>query len=891
MSKILNSNYQSIKSLNEDILKGNICIGNKNDKIWKNIEENISMMNDEHINDIPEKIALNNQTIKNIDGEIKSLKKRKKKLIKENNNYLQRPFGYYIYKDKIPKLKEITSNIIKLEDHLSSQLYDFMNDDEKKENQNEFINLNDSLQFYKELHHDKFNEFKQYILSNNNIIEQIKNIIIPNIDKFEEDEDEQYKITRFISSISMIQNNDNIEYSTIRNNYLTFIEYFKSIDSIEFIKNEEKELLKSFIFNINELLLNEDYLISSSIKIPGVSLSLILNMCSISPSIIDKLKSMNGNRFISCDLRNEFKTNEDFQSFEYFEFLDLLYCQKIIKENLFPFQNHQSIKSIEDLENEFIDINEKEEEKEEYIVNDNRFIIYEHIKIFKKLIDINNQQFNENDNNNNHYNNIDNITNDELFDFDRLPFKIQFKFIIKEFIDIEMKFNEIPIENTLDENNLDKSIEEQKQNNNEYCIIIDDLKKLENQLKYYFQSAIHEGDIKYGYILDEFAEITLKLKKRIEEKEYIDENSFIIYEHIKTSKKLIEYNDKHIGIEKCNIGNDNFDDLPFKFKFKYLLNQFEDIEIKFNDLHIKQQNENNIEKQQNEEEKEIMDNYFCIKGLELINDINNIIKQLNRCFIEYINDKSIKYENIILENHFNRKYNEFLDEFTHIYSKIIFRKEENERKYLEKQKQSNIIMNNNLIDKNENYISILNNQCKICCCKNIKELILLFKDNEITLENGNTYSMYNAFIDCMKENNDEEKHSILKRILKMKLNGSRLIMITKQDIENPYFPIKFINHENQSIFLQIILKLNHFHDDSFKKEEFECIEWKDEYYESKHIFTEIDEIDDIEEETIKEEQFPNEIIENENDIKHEDSTKEVLIFSIANVYGQMKVTF
>merc|ERR1711862_650002 len=158
------------------------------------------------------------------------------------------------------------------------------------------------------------------------------------------------------------------------------------------------------------------------------------------------------------------------------------------------------------------------------------------------------------------------------------------------------------------------------------------------------------------------------------------------------------------------------------------------------------QNENNIiEKQQNEEEKEIMDNYFCIKGLELINDINNIIKQLNRCFIEYINDKSIKYENVILENHFNRKYNEFLDEFAHIYSKIILRKEENERKYLEKQNQSNIIMNNNVIDKNENYISILNNQCKICCCKNIKELILLFKDNEIPLENGNTNSIHEDF--------------------------------------------------------------------------------------------------------------------------------------------------
>merc|ERR1711862_453848 len=154
------------------------------------------------------------------------------------------------------------------------------------------------------------------------------------------DEDEQYKITRFISSISMIQNNDNIEYSTIRNNYLTFIEYFKSIDSIEFIENVEKKLLEPFIFNAKELF-NGNYLISS-IKIPGVSLSLILNMCSISPSIIDKLKSMNGNRFISCDLRNEFKTNEDFLSFEYFEYLDLLYCQKIIKENLFPCNNHQS---------------------------------------------------------------------------------------------------------------------------------------------------------------------------------------------------------------------------------------------------------------------------------------------------------------------------------------------------------------------------------------------------------------------------------------------------------------------------------------------------------------------------------------------------------------------
>merc|ERR1712000_588688 len=169
------------------ILKGNICIGNKNDKIWKNIEENISMMNDEYIKDIPEKIALNNQKIKNIDGEIKLLKKRKEKLIKENKNYFKRPFGYYIYKDKIPKLKEITSNIMKLEDYLSSQVHNLI--DEKKEK--EFINLNDSLEFYNELHHDKFNEFKQYILSNNNIIEQIKIFIISNKDKFEKNIYEQ----------------------------------------------------------------------------------------------------------------------------------------------------------------------------------------------------------------------------------------------------------------------------------------------------------------------------------------------------------------------------------------------------------------------------------------------------------------------------------------------------------------------------------------------------------------------------------------------------------------------------------------------------------------------------------------------------------------------------
>merc|ERR1711862_650773 len=45
------------------------------------------------------------------------------------------------------------------------------------------------------------------------------------------------------------------------------------------------------------------------------SISFLFNICELSPSIIDTLKSMNGNTFISCDLRNEFKPVE-FQSFE-----------------------------------------------------------------------------------------------------------------------------------------------------------------------------------------------------------------------------------------------------------------------------------------------------------------------------------------------------------------------------------------------------------------------------------------------------------------------------------------------------------------------------------------------------------------------------------------------
>merc|ERR1711982_279359 len=92
--------------------------------------------------------------------------------------------------------------------------------------------------------------------------------------------------------------------------------------------------------------------------------------------------------------------------------------------------------------------------------------------------------------------------------------------------------------------------------------------------------------------------------------------------------KLKEINDIHIGIEKCN-ENINFDDKPFKFKFQDLLKQFEDIEMKCNELNIKiyyEEDENQIQEVKEEEE----DNIDEIKNEqvkeELIEYIKNIIK-------------------------------------------------------------------------------------------------------------------------------------------------------------------------------------------------------------------------------------------------------------------------
>merc|ERR1712169_126777 len=88
------------------------------------------------------------------------------------------------------------------------------------------------------------------------------------------------------------------------------------------------------------------------------------------------------------------------------------------------------------------------------------------------------------------------------------------------------------------------------------------------------------------------------------------------------------------------------------------------------------------QKQEVKEEEEVdMDK---IKR-KMIKNINKIIKKLNKHFIKYINDKTIKYENEILEKHLNRKYSNALEKFENIESKVILRREEKALKDKEKE--------------------------------------------------------------------------------------------------------------------------------------------------------------------------------------------------------------
>ena len=429
------------------------------------------------------------------------------------------------------------------------------------------------------------------------------------------------------------------------------------------------------------------------------SISFLFNICELSPSIIDTLKSMNGNTFISCDLRNYFKP-EDFQSFE---FLDVLYCKTMINERFYPFQDHQSIKSIEDLENEFIDISEKE--------------------------------------------------------------------------------------------------------------IVDP-----------------------------------------SEKENLDDNSYIISEYIEIFKELKDINDIHIGHEKYD-RNTDFHVLPFKFKFKYLLKKFEDIEINYNELRIEQD-------EKPEQDKSYVDSNTDKIKRKMIKNINKIIKKLNKHFIKYINDKTIKYENEILEKHLNRKYSNALEKFENIESKVILRREEKALKDKEKEYDKvntmlNIHQIKNSSEDNNNRIFKNNDYCKVCSCKTGESLYNLFSEYEKEhvlidllnniilketqklkqqkqqekqqkLENEHKNNNTNDINDDNEEEEEEEEEirvNLFSLIDELKLTGSRLLMLNQNDLMNEYYPFKL---KDRFISERIINEINEtfytIHKESLEYEEFECME-------------------------------------------------------------------
>merc|ERR1712169_38705 len=138
------------------------------------------------------------------------------------------------------------------------------------------------------------------------------------------------------------------------------------------------------------------------------------------------------------------------------------------------------------------------------------------------------------------------------------------------------------------------------------------------------------------------------------------------------------------------------------------------------------------QKQEVKEEEEVdMDK---IKR-KMIKNINKIIKKLNKHFIKYINDKTIKYENEILEKHLNRKYSYALEKFENIESKVILRREEKALKDKEKEYDKvntmlNIHQIKNSSEDNNNRIFKNNDYCKVCSCKTGESLYNLFSEYE-----------------------------------------------------------------------------------------------------------------------------------------------------------------
>ena len=359
---------------------------------------------------------------------------------------------------------------------------------------------------------------------------------------------------------------------------------------------------------------------------------------------------------------------------------------------------------------------------------------------------------------------------------------------------------------------------------------------------------------------------------------------FIILEYSKLFTKLHETNSQHIDNEDSN----ELMEYPFKTKIRCLLKQFEDIKIKFNKLDIEKESKNEEERkfyvddinllisqinkiiqnfnscfeehlnntviEGNFQEEEFNRKYGLIlrdfkhidekikkrkqEKLDKMDDKSFVIEEYKSIINKYndLHHEQMKYindKNVDINNLFKSKFKHLLVEFKNVDNKLIQRKNEQEKREFERKQQElqkiDTIINLNQISKQHNYLELNNNQCKVCSCKNVDELIELLKDNEITFQNGTTQPMYDAFIECLKQYWLEPETSILNRLSKMRLTGSRLIMVTPADLNNSNSPL-LMNSKNQAKFLVILQKLNDLHSESLQSEQFECLEWKDEYF-------------------------------------------------------------
>merc|ERR1711862_262084 len=158
----------------------------------------------------------------------------------------------------------------------------------------EFISLNDSLKVHNNCEFVKLKELKKTIESKEKNLEQMRDLITSNEENISH---YHYDSKEFFSSIVNLKNGGIAEFTNIQNNYFK-LDYFTRLDKLNFLNEEEKTVFKSFFQNFNPSFKGE-YLLSPPItelldksRTQEPPLSLLFNICELSPFAIDKLKSM-----------------------------------------------------------------------------------------------------------------------------------------------------------------------------------------------------------------------------------------------------------------------------------------------------------------------------------------------------------------------------------------------------------------------------------------------------------------------------------------------------------------------------------------------------------------------------------------------------------------------